>query len=149
MKTLLSILLLASLTLVNPAPGDVEIKAGQDESIEHRIDDTIAIDDAVAPGATEKNPPAEPESRQMRMAPAVYSGWPFDASEARRRQEETGKAIGRPIEVANSIGMKLRLIPAGEFMMGGVRRMRRDGGVTRVLSTGCGSRNHFIWVYTR
>jgi sulfatase modifying factor 1 len=73
---------------------------------------------AAALAAAKINPYAEPEPRQMRAAPTVYSGWPFDASEARRRQAETGKALGRPVETANSIGMKLRLIPAGEFMMG-------------------------------
>ena len=50
--------------------------------------------------------------------PRVYTEWPFDETEARRRQEETAKAIGRPVEFTNSIGIKFRLIPAGEFMMG-------------------------------
>lgn len=48
----------------------------------------------------------------------AYSRWPFDEGEARRRQEETARALGLPVDSSNSIGMKLRLIPAGEFMMG-------------------------------
>jgi len=44
--------------------------------------------------------------------------WPFDSAEAFRRQAETAKRMAVPIEVTNSIGMKLRLIPAGEFVMG-------------------------------
>jgi formylglycine-generating enzyme required for sulfatase activity len=38
--------------------------------------------------------------------------------EAGRRQLEAARAIGQPVEATNSVGMKLRLIPAGEFMMG-------------------------------
>ena len=43
---------------------------------------------------------------------------PFNATAAREHQEAWAKHIGQPREAANSIGMKLTLIPAGEFMMG-------------------------------
>ena len=43
---------------------------------------------------------------------------PFDADEARRHQEAWASHLGVPVELENSIGMKLRLIPPGEFMMG-------------------------------
>ena len=33
-------------------------------------------------------------------------------------QKECSQRLGLPIEITNSIGMKLKLIPAGEFMMG-------------------------------
>ena len=33
-------------------------------------------------------------------------------------QKECNQRLGLPVEITNSIGMKLRLIPAGEFMMG-------------------------------
>ncbi|HTU90113.1 MAG TPA: SUMF1/EgtB/PvdO family nonheme iron enzyme, partial [Gemmataceae bacterium] len=39
----------------------------------------------------------------------------FDAKEA---QEASAKQLGIPVETTNSIGMKLRFIPAGKFMMG-------------------------------
>jgi formylglycine-generating enzyme required for sulfatase activity len=52
----------------------------------------------------------------------VYTTWPFDAAEAKRRQEETAKALGVPVEedIALGKGIKLTmvLIPAGEFVMG-------------------------------
>ena len=48
-------------------------------------------------------------------APAVA---PFDAEQAKRHQEAWAKHLGVPVEMTNSIGMKLVLIPAGEFMMG-------------------------------
>jgi hypothetical protein len=54
----------------------------------------------------------------------VYEGWPFDAPEALRRQAETAKALGQPVELkiplADKDGPALnwRLIPAGKYMMG-------------------------------
>ncbi|NUQ65738.1 MAG: protein kinase [Pirellulales bacterium] len=43
---------------------------------------------------------------------------PFDAQKAREHQEVWAKHLGVPVEVTNSIGMKLVLIPPGEFEMG-------------------------------
>jgi formylglycine-generating enzyme required for sulfatase activity/poly(3-hydroxybutyrate) depolymerase len=43
---------------------------------------------------------------------------PFDASEARAHQEAWASYLGVPAEVENSIGMELRLIPPGRFLMG-------------------------------
>src|SRR5262249_24056727 len=46
---------------------------------------------------------------------------PFDAKQARERQKDWAKRLGVPVEPTNSIGMKLALIPPGEFMMGSSR----------------------------
>jgi formylglycine-generating enzyme required for sulfatase activity len=54
-----------------------------------------------------KPPPGPP--------PAVA---PFAAAVARQHQEAWSKHLKAPVETTNSIGMKLVLIPAGEFMMG-------------------------------
>ena len=43
---------------------------------------------------------------------------PFDAATAEKHQEGWSKYIGVDVEITNSIGMKLVLIPAGEFTMG-------------------------------
>ena len=43
---------------------------------------------------------------------------PFDAKQALAYQESWAKHLGSTVEIENSIGMKLRLIPPGEFMMG-------------------------------
>jgi formylglycine-generating enzyme required for sulfatase activity/serine/threonine protein kinase len=43
---------------------------------------------------------------------------PFDAAQAQRHQEEWAAYLKLPVEYTNSIGMKFRLIPPGEFMMG-------------------------------
>ena len=43
---------------------------------------------------------------------------PFDAAQANARQEAWARYLGVPVEYENSIGMKFRLIPPGEFVMG-------------------------------
>jgi formylglycine-generating enzyme required for sulfatase activity len=43
---------------------------------------------------------------------------PYSSQQARGHQEAWSKHLGRPREITNSIGMKLVLIPPGEFMMG-------------------------------
>jgi len=52
----------------------------------------------------------------------IYAKWPFDAKEAKRRQEETAKALGVPVEktvdLGGGVNMEFVLVPAGEFQMG-------------------------------
>lgn len=52
----------------------------------------------------------------------MVDGWPFDASEAQRRQQETAERLGVPVWVDlpcdNASPIRLVLIPAGAFMMG-------------------------------
>jgi formylglycine-generating enzyme required for sulfatase activity len=43
---------------------------------------------------------------------------PFDADEAKKYQEAWAEHLGLNAEITNSIGMKLRVIPAGTFLMG-------------------------------
>jgi|GEM_PF-1245219 len=43
---------------------------------------------------------------------------PFEATKALRHQEDWAKHLGVPVEYTNSIGMKFRLIPPGQFTMG-------------------------------
>jgi formylglycine-generating enzyme required for sulfatase activity len=43
---------------------------------------------------------------------------PFDADQAKQHQQSWAEYLGVPVEITNSIGMKLKLIPAGKFMMG-------------------------------
>src|SRR6185312_1270 len=58
---------------------------------------------------------------------------PFDAPQAKAYQEAWAKHLGVPVEFTNSIGMKLRLIPPGEFTMGStaaeIERVLADPGV--------------------
>ncbi|MBI2192837.1 MAG: hypothetical protein HYU36_12725 [Planctomycetes bacterium] len=52
----------------------------------------------------------------------VYTQWPFDAAEAKRRQQETAQVLGLPVEydvdLPGGVKMRMVLIPAGEFVMG-------------------------------
>jgi formylglycine-generating enzyme required for sulfatase activity len=43
---------------------------------------------------------------------------PFDAVEAKEHQNAWANHLGIEVEITNSIGMKLRLIPPGKFLMG-------------------------------
>jgi sulfatase modifying factor 1 len=43
---------------------------------------------------------------------------PFNAAKAKAHQDAWAKHLGVDVEITNSIGMKLRLIPPGEFNMG-------------------------------
>jgi len=43
---------------------------------------------------------------------------PFDAQQAKKHQQAWADHLGVPVETTNSIGMKLVLIPPGEFQMG-------------------------------
>ncbi len=62
------------------------------------------------------------------QTPTGWHGWPadapkpaiapFDADQAKKHQEEWAAYLKVPVEYTNSIGMKFRIIPPGEFMMG-------------------------------
>jgi len=43
---------------------------------------------------------------------------PFDADQAKKHQQAWAKHLGVEVETTNSIGMKMRVIPPGEFLMG-------------------------------
>jgi len=46
------------------------------------------------------------------------TGWPFDAKAAAAKQAAAGKESTQTIDVAEGVKMEMRLIPAGEFVMG-------------------------------
>ncbi len=58
-----------------------------------------------------------PKAAKASKLPALLMA-PFDAKTARQGQEEWAKFLDRPVEWTNDIGMKFRLIPPGEFLMG-------------------------------
>ncbi len=65
-----------------------------------------------APGSTaeeDASPPADP--------PLAVT--PFDSAQAQRYQEAWAQHLKSPVEHVNSIGMKLRLLPPGEFAVSG------------------------------
>ena len=61
---------------------------------------------------------------------------PFDHKKAQDHQQAWAKHLGVPVEVTNSIGMKLALIPPGEFMMGSPKEFVEDESRRRAASDG-------------
>jgi len=70
-----------------------------------------------APAAPTAPGPAAPQT----PAPLVL---PFDAAQAQTGQEAWAKHLQAPVETTNTVGMKLRLIPPGEFFMTPQYRVR-------------------------
>jgi formylglycine-generating enzyme required for sulfatase activity len=66
---------------------------------------------------TESTPTVAPSPPPFPNAP-VLAVAPFDGSQAKRHQEAWGQYLRVPVEVTNSLGMRLVLIPPGEFEMG-------------------------------
>jgi serine/threonine protein kinase len=79
------------------------------------------------PDPVARTGPSPRENKQ-----AGWMGWPldapppavapFDAEQARQHQEAWATFSGVPVEWTNSLGMKFRLIPPGEFLMGSPRQ---------------------------
>ena len=70
------------------------------------------------PGST--RPPASnplPEHEWPKNAPPPAIA-PFNAAEATQHQQAWADYLKLPVEYTNSVGMKFRLIPPGEFLMG-------------------------------
>jgi len=58
--------------------------------------------------------------------PAVV---PFDSDQAKAHQEAWANYLGVPVQITNSLGMKLNLIPPGEFTMGSPKsELGRENG---------------------
>lgn len=68
------------------------------------------------------------EAEPSEISGGGWRGWPadapkpaiapFDTTQAKQSQDEWAAYLKVPVEYTNSIGMKFRLIPPGEFMMG-------------------------------
>jgi len=71
-------------------------------------------------------PPLAASAAPATSQPEAYQAWPFNAKEAAKRQDETAKALGIPMEMtldlADKVQMKFILIPAGRFMMGSTKQ---------------------------
>ena len=78
--------------------------------------------EAVVAGSAKKTEPVVPKAPPAKpAAPVTCAGWPFDAAEAKRRQDAAGPTT-QMIELPGGGTMKLVRIPAGGFVMGS-----RDG----------------------
>ncbi len=72
--------------------------------------------------------PATPSKR----ATVEVSGWPFSATEAKRRQASSDAQVRRTIDLGNGISLTLVRIPAGEFVIGAAAGSDRDAPPKRV-----------------
>ena len=85
----------------------------------------FAKDFTIASGGTETIKatwePASPDLVAGPEPPPAVA--PFDAKKAKEHQEAWAKHLGVPVEITNSIGMKLVLIPPGEFEMGSPKEL--------------------------
>jgi len=73
---------------------------------------------AEAPDPTNRDviPIPSPSENSNQLASMVIN--PVTPGEAARQQTGWAKSLGVPVEYTNSLGMKFRLIPPGEFLMG-------------------------------
>jgi formylglycine-generating enzyme required for sulfatase activity len=71
------------------------------------------------PNVSAPPPAPTPVAPPTRVGPAPPPAVaPFDAAQAKAHQEAWAKHLGQPVEVTNSIGMRLVLIPPGKFVIG-------------------------------
>ena len=68
--------------------------------------------------AVEKNTEKATSAPTTGATPPPLAIAPFNAKQALAHQEAWAKHLGTKVEIENSVGMKLRLIPPGEFTMG-------------------------------
>ena len=76
---------------------------------------------AIAPFMLPKPSPVPTAQRKRQPTPTIA---PFDADQARKYQEDWAEYLQTNVIENNSIGMKLVLIPPGEFMMGSDHQVR-------------------------
>lgn len=82
--------------------------------------DTFEQTDSRSVTVTSKGPPEPIPASEVVLddgQPALLQA-PFEKFQAMVRQQDWADYLGLPVEYTNSIGMKFRLIPPGEFLMG-------------------------------
>ncbi len=90
-----------------------KLYAGVDEDPESLQDVPLPQVEPVMPKPMMPAPMHAVKPRKMEC-----EGWPFDATEAAKRQAAAGPRTKRTVELGNGVVMELTLIPSGEFVMG-------------------------------
>jgi serine/threonine protein kinase/formylglycine-generating enzyme required for sulfatase activity len=110
-------------------PGKQEIKVSKDgfelfsKEFSLKSGDNEMIKATLVPVVAKRTTPSTPVDTKQ-----GWQGWPadapkpaiapFDAEQAKKHQQEWADYLKLPVERTNTIGMKFRLIPPGEFTMG-------------------------------
>jgi formylglycine-generating enzyme required for sulfatase activity len=102
-------------------PGDLDYKIRRRRELRKLyagMDEDPESDIAIPPAAlAEPVVVARSVSREAARAPQC-AGWPFDATEARRRQAAVGGSVERVVELGDGLTMAFVLVPPGRFVMG-------------------------------
>jgi len=69
-------------------------------------------------GKPEISPIMPPPMEPRQIVELSCDSWPFDAEEARRRQQAASPTTRRKIDLGGGVTMELTLVPAGQFVMG-------------------------------
>ena len=97
--------------------GAGEIVHGDSETVEKEL--VYLVETPL--GGVEILKPSEFQKRAeaaRSLQPPAPADAPFGEAQAKRHQQEWAEHLGVPVEITNSIGMRLVLIPPGEFDMG-------------------------------
>jgi formylglycine-generating enzyme required for sulfatase activity len=89
----------------------------------------------IVPGPDWKPGPPPKEPAAAATDSADCPGWPFDAVEARRRQDSLGETRSS-IDMGDGLALPLVLIPPGRFLAGGGETPRRAAEVQRPIWMG-------------
>ena len=90
-----------------------------------------------AQGNQQKTQPTannEAEPDKVSVAPPLAVA-PFDTTQAKQHQQAWADHLGISVVTTNSVGMKLALVPPGEFMMGSDEEMEDEKPVHKVTLT--------------
>ncbi len=98
---------------VSPIPGNAHERRMEMS----RLSSGPALDPEFVPAVSRPLSATVAPAPPPRNAPVSVAGWPFDAAEARRRQEALGRTE-MSVELGGGLALALRQIPAGRFVLG-------------------------------
>lgn len=95
-------------------------------------DDPEAVPQVAAKPVTPLLPEKTSARETSEVAKLDCPGWPFDAAEARRRQQAVGHVTKSRVDLGGGVGMDLVLVPAGQYVARRARGALGERGAQRV-----------------
>ncbi len=109
----------------------LKFPTGTQVDIDAKPDSKVIITESDVPTGTPRevtSPIADiHEAKAPTLEPPAPAVAPFQKHQARAHQEAWARYYGVPVDYTNSLGMKFRLIPPGEFVMGGTPKEVAEG----------------------